>query len=141
MKNMRILIDSATEFGDAYDVEDALTLLFQINQLLPTSSGTIVDFTSFNIRVDEYDADQDKEDNSGLKDDPANTEQNIKNQSQVTKSDSPYIIININTQKKRFEYFISPSLSYNYMADFLFRKIEINGRQMERYVIYYKQIN
>lgn len=74
MKNRRILIDSASEFGDMYEIEDALMLLFQNNPLLPTSTGTIVDFTCFNIQVDECGTDQDEEDNSGLKDDPANIE-------------------------------------------------------------------
>ena len=76
MKNKRIMIDSASEFGDVFDVEDALSLLFASHPLLPTSCGKVIDFSCFNVRVCEECTDQDKIENSGLKDDPEGTDQN-----------------------------------------------------------------
>ena len=76
MKNKRILIDSASEFGDVYDVEDALSLLFANNLLLPTSCGKVIDFSCFNVQVCEEHTDQDEIENSGLKDDPEGMNQN-----------------------------------------------------------------
>lgn len=76
MKNKRILIDSASEFGDVLDVEDALSLLFANNPLLPTSSGKVIDLSCFNVQVCEEYTDQDEIENSGLKDDPEGTNQN-----------------------------------------------------------------
>lgn len=77
MKNRKVQIDSASEFGDVFDLEDALSLLFANNPLLPTSDGRVIDFSCFNVLVSEECTDQDETDNSGLKDDPEGTDENI----------------------------------------------------------------